>query len=137
MSLKKEIVLVVDDDRAVRESLKFALELDGLAIGICESAAELLNHPDLSRAACVVLDQKMPAMDGVTAMHELNVRGVAAPIILIASQVTDNLRQRARREGVFAVLEKPLLDNRLLENVHKATRSQKNMQPNNSRDSWD
>ena len=117
----KPYVLVVDDDRAVRESLKFALELEGLRVATCEGAAELLRHPDLACCNCLVLDQKMPVMDGLTLMGELAARGVAIPTILITSSVNEGLRSRASKAGVFAVLEKPLLDNILAQNVRRAT----------------
>ena len=58
----QEIVFVVDDDLAVRESLKFALELEGLVVRVCGSGAELLRHSDLSHAGCLVMECRMPIM---------------------------------------------------------------------------
>ena len=52
MTKAQDIVLVVDDDLAVRESLKFALELEGLSVRACGSGEEFLSHPDLPRARC-------------------------------------------------------------------------------------
>ena len=59
------MVGIVDDDPAVRNSLKFSLELEGFAVGVYESAAELLRAGDLSRFDCLVIDQNMPRMNGL------------------------------------------------------------------------
>jgi len=120
MRNKKNLVMVVDDDPGVRESLKFALELDGLAVDACEGGAQLLGHPDLADADCVILDHKMPQMDGFAVMAELAARHIALPVIMITAPVTDALRRRAARAGVVHVLEKPLLDDVLLKEVRRA-----------------
>jgi two-component system response regulator FixJ len=119
MSKIGNIVLVVDDDFDVRESLKFALELDGLKVHACGSGAELLAHPELDRARCLVLDYKMPRMDGFEVLKHLAARKVDLPVILIAGPVTDALRERADEAGVFSILEKPLLDNTLLKKIRE------------------
>jgi two-component system, LuxR family, response regulator FixJ len=111
------IILVVDDDLAVRESLKFALELEGLAVRACGSGEELLEHPDLPRARCLILDYKMPVMNGFEVLDRLAARKIRLPVILITSGVTGAIRQRAAAAGVRHVLEKPLSDSALLENI--------------------
>jgi two-component system, LuxR family, response regulator FixJ len=120
MSKEQVQVVVVDDDRAVRESLKFALQLDGLTVRTCDSGLRLLRDGDLSAADCLVLDHKMPDMDGFAVMAELAARGITIPVILITAPVTDNFRQQAKRAGAFSVLEKPLLNNILLDHVCRA-----------------
>ncbi len=60
-----QLVLIVDQDRAVRDSLKFALELDGLRVETCGSAIDLMRHPGLWQARCLVLDHHPPAADGL------------------------------------------------------------------------
>jgi two-component system response regulator FixJ len=119
--VKKQIqVIIVDDDRAVRESLKFSLSLDGLAVQTCDSGLKLLRDGDLTATDCLVLDCKMPDMDGFAVVAELVARNVNVPIILITAPVTDRVRQQAKRAGVFSVLEKPLLDGILLDHVRRA-----------------
>jgi len=117
---EKTAVIVVDDDHAVRESLKFDLELEGLCVQALAGGAELLAYPDLDQAACLVLDCKMPAMDGFAVLDALAGRIAAVPVILITAAVTETLRRRAERAGVFRVLEKPLLDKTLLKNIREA-----------------
>jgi FixJ family two-component response regulator len=118
MIVKEDMIFVVDDDQAVRESLKFALELEGLAVRACGSGTELLDHPDLRRAQCIVLDYRMPAMDGLAVLDGLATRKVAVPVILITSQATGDLCRRALAAGAVDVLEKPFLDSGLIDSIH-------------------
>ncbi len=111
------MVLVVDDDLAVRESLKFALELEGLTVRVCANGKELLEHPDLPEARCLILDCRMPVMDGFEVLDCLAARKVRLPVILITGDATGALRRRAAAAGVWHVLEKPLLDSALMENI--------------------
>lgn len=116
----KARVHLVDDDRAVRDSLKFALELEGLAVQTWESGVHLLSDGDLSAADCLVLDCKMPGLDGFALIEALEGRKVNLPIIMITAPVTDAVRRKALAAGVYCVLEKPLLDSILSDTVHRA-----------------
>lgn len=106
---ENKLVFVVDDDKPVRDSLKFALELDGLRIKVCGSGLELLTDPALGDARCLVIDYRMPAMDAFDLLEELDARHMKIPVILITSADERALRTRARAAGVTKVLEKPLL----------------------------
>ncbi|WP_158742719.1 response regulator [Acidisphaera sp. L21] len=118
MTIGKEIVFVVDDDDAVRGSLKFSLEIEGLTVRLCAGGAELLAHPELDCARCIVLDYKMPSMDGFDVLDELAIAKVQVPIILITVYATPALYRRAKAAGVVRVLEKPLFNGGLLESIH-------------------
>ena len=117
MSPGSHLVLVVDDDLAVRESLKFALEQEGLKVDACAGGADLLVHPQLMRADCVVLDYHMPGMGGFEVLNELKARDCRVPVILITGNATAGLRRRAAIAGVRHVVEKPLLDSALIESI--------------------
>ena len=69
-------VIVVDDDAAVRNSLKFALELEGLEVRLYEGPAELLADDALPAAGCLVVDYYMPSMSGVELVALLRERRV-------------------------------------------------------------
>ena len=116
-SATHDLVLIVDDDQAVRDALKFALELDGLSVDTCDSGAELLNHPRLPQARCLVLDYQMPGMNGFAVMSELKRRNVTLPVILITAPLSREVEQRATAAGVAGVLEKPLLEDILVEKI--------------------
>ena len=110
----------MDDDAAVRHSLKFALELEGLDVRLYEDAAHLLGEAAMPVSGCLVVDHVMPGMDGVELVEGLRGRQVALPAILIAARVTEGLRRRAARAGFNLVLEKPLVDGSLLAGIHEA-----------------
>ena len=113
-------VLVVDDDAAVRHSLKFVLELEGLDVRLYEGGEDLLAAGDLPANGCLVVDYRMPAMDGVELMDRLRGRRVSLPAILITSKATRDLCERAARSGYRQVLEKPLEDSRLVDSIRCA-----------------
>ena len=113
-------VIVVDDDDAVRNSLKFALELEGLSVRLFKDGAALLAEQHLPPNGCFVIDYNMPGMTGIELVKKLRQRHIESPAILIASQVTDELNGRATRSGFRKVLEKPLHDSDLLDSIHAA-----------------
>ena len=121
MTPKKTIIAVVYDDPAVRNALKFSLQLDGFEVHTCESGMELLDHGALTRCDCIVLDYKMPNMDGLEVLDKLAAAKVAAPVIFITGPITKELRERALRKGARLVIEKPLLDRSLTLRIHELT----------------
>jgi FixJ family two-component response regulator len=118
----QEIVLIVDDDLAVRDSLKFALAQEGLAVHVCDSGEELLKHPDLSKTRCLVLDYKMPEMDGFEVLARLDARELHPPVILITSYASPAVRRRAAAAGIQHILEKPLSDSALADSIRAVLR---------------
>jgi two-component system response regulator FixJ len=117
MTEGKDIVFVVDGDSAVRDSLKFSLELEGLVVIACASGAELMRHTDLPAARCLVLDAQIPLTDVFEIVEFLSDSMPGLPVILLTSRATTALRVRAEAAGVRHVLEKPLLDNSLLARI--------------------
>jgi FixJ family two-component response regulator len=113
----RDLVLVVDDDHAVRDALKFALELEGLSVETCDGGAALLRHPGLPHAGCLVLDYQMPGMTGLAVLRELKRRNVILPVILITAPLSREVELRALAAGVAGVLEKPLLEDILIEKI--------------------
>ena len=113
------LVLIVDDDQAVRDALKFALELDGLSVETCGGGEDLLRHPRLAQARCLVLDYVMPGMNGLAVMTELKRRDLAVPVIMITAPLSREIVRRAIAAGVAGILEKPLLEDALLERIRR------------------
>jgi two-component system, LuxR family, response regulator FixJ len=120
MSMPPGPVIVVDDDAAVRQSLKFALELEGMDVRLYESGDELLADPELPTNGCLVVDYYMPTMNGVELMDKLRRRFVNLPAILITSRATDDMRTRAADSGFNQVIEKPLEDGTFLDSIRGA-----------------
>lgn len=113
-------VIVVDDDDAVRRSLKFALELEGLAVRLYCSGSNLLADRDIPDRGCLVIDYYMPGIDGVELVSRLRERHVALPAILITAKATSDMRARAARAGFCQVLDKPLEDSSLIDSIRQA-----------------
>jgi FixJ family two-component response regulator len=118
-SVPPPVVVIVDDDAAVLGSLKFALEIEGLAVRTYATAEDVLGDASLADCACFVIDQKLPGLNGLELVATLRKRGIAAPAILITSHPAIMLRERAARAGV-PIVEKPLLGNALLDRVRDA-----------------
>jgi FixJ family two-component response regulator len=116
-------VLVVDDDAAVRHSLKFALELEGLTVRLYRGGTEVLTDARLPATGCLVVDYFMPVMTGVELVEGLRRRNVVLPAILITGKATPDLRERAARAGFRQVLQKPLEDSALVDSIREALAS--------------
>lgn len=118
-------VLVVDDNTAVRQSLKFALEQEGLEVRLYEDGAQLLADSELPLSGCLVVDLTMPGMDGIGLVSRLRKHHIDLPAILITSLVSRCLRERALKAGFRLVLEKPLEDSALLDGITGALAASK------------
>ncbi|QCK86438.1 response regulator [Phreatobacter aquaticus] len=113
-------VFVIDDDEAVRKSLKFVLELEGLDVVLFRDGEAFLAHVDRTTDGCLLVDHFMPVMTGVELMLELRTRQVVLPAILMTVQPSDELDHRARATGFTHVLEKPLNGGTLIEAIRLA-----------------
>ncbi len=121
------VVVVVDDDSAVRDSLRFALEQEGMKVLSYRDGAHLLAAPALPAAGCLVVDFYMPDMNGVDLIRDLRGRSVWLPAILITAKATDDMRRRAADVGVRMVLEKPLEDSALIDGIRLELRLQEDL----------
>ncbi|TDT91366.1 MULTISPECIES: response regulator [Azorhizobium] len=117
------VVVVVDDDPAVRGSLKFALELEGFDVRIFATAAEMLDQDieTLPGSGCLIVDYNLPGLNGLDLLRELKQRQVTWPAILITTHPTEQVRRRATSAGV-AIVEKPLFSNALSDAVRETFR---------------
>lgn len=110
---------VVDDDPAVRNSLKFSLELDGFRVRTYGSGGALLQAADIGECNCFVIDQKMPVLSGLETIAALRDRSFSAPAILVISQPSVALSARAAAANV-PIVEKPFLGNALVDRIREA-----------------
>ena len=83
------LVVVIDDDNSVRESLESLIRSAGFAVRVFDSAEEFLNSPYLQQAACLVLDVRMPRMSGTELQCYLLSQGYEVPVIFITAYVAD------------------------------------------------
>ena len=103
-------VVVVEDDQSLLSALTFALEADGFAVAAHTTAEAALAAP-LS-ADCLVVDLRLPKMDGLALIAALRDRGVATPAIVITTHPDDRIRAACRANGAL-IVEKPLIGGEL------------------------
>jgi len=113
-------VFVVDDDEAVRASLKLLLKTLGLPAQTYASAQEFLATFDERRGGCLVLDIRMPGMSGLELQEELNTRGAMLPIIFITGHGDVPMAVEAMQRGAMDFLQKPFRDQDLLDRISEA-----------------
>ena len=115
----RPVVVIVDDDLAIRNSLAFSLRVEGIAVLAYASGAELLKDLPVFGAGCLVIDYKLPGMNGLDLLAELRRRRIATPAILITTHPSTAVRERAAASGT-ALIEKPLLGDALFVEIRAA-----------------
>lgn len=110
-----EQICVIDDDEWVADSLKLLLETFGYDVQSYNSGADLIADDRRHAAACLIIDQHMPGMNGLDLVDRLQKEGVRVPAILISGRLDTNTKERAARLGITSVLEKPFAADRLVD----------------------
>jgi len=121
----KPLITVVDDDSSLRESTQLLLRSAGYRAEVFASAREFLDSPRIDETACLLLDVRMPGMDGLELQRFLNEAQRQIPIIFITAHATENAEQRARKAGAVDFLRKPVNDERLLSAIQTALKGWK------------
>lgn len=116
------MIHVVDDDAAVRDSLRMLLKADGHEVKTYASGEEFLESCEQGMRGCIILDIKMPGMDGQMLQAELNRRGLSLPIIFLSGQGTIPVTVRTIKAGAVDFLTKPVDGAELLSSVRAALR---------------
>lgn len=112
-------VIVVEDDEAVLNAVSFDLTVAGYEVTALRDGQSLLDSNALPAASFLIVDHRMPRMDGLFLIEMLRTRGFSAPTILITSQPSARLRARCDALGV-PIFEKPLLQDDLAKVVQAA-----------------
>jgi len=119
LELAKQVIVVVDDDEAVRDSLQDMMTSEGFEVRAFSNGHDLLNEASLPLIGCLVVDYHMPVMNGLELVSALRGRGGSIPAILITANPTEYVRARAAAMAVL-VVEKPWLAGNLLDCVREA-----------------
>ena len=114
------MVVIVDDDELVRDSLGGLLKAAGVPALAFASAEEFLTSGEEKRTACLITDIRMPGMSGLELQAKLNEAHHWIPIIFITAQGDEQMRLQALRAGAVEFLTKPFDDEALLDSVRAA-----------------
>ena len=106
MTLSNRIVHLVDDDEAIRRSASFMLKTSGFNVPTFVSGAELLEERALA-PGCILLDVRMPDMDGLEVQQALRARGVTFPVIVMTGHGDIDVAVQAMKHGAVDFIEKP------------------------------
>lgn len=100
-------IYVVDDDEAIRRSLSFLLRTSGFAVELFEGGLSFLKAAGALAPGCVLLDVRMPDMDGLEVQRELRARGVMLPVIIMTGHGDVDMAVAAMKAGASDFIEKP------------------------------
>ena len=112
------MVLLVEDDAAVRDAVKFSLEAEGYAVETWESAESMLAAEIPDGVACLIVDFYLGGMSGIEAVEELRQRGVRLPVIMMTTVPPLVLREWVARTRT-PLIEKPLLEDVLISAIRE------------------
>jgi two-component system nitrogen regulation response regulator NtrX len=116
-------VLIVDDESAIRESLRMILEYEGYRVDEAGGGSQALAKVAERLPDAVILDIKMPEMDGLELLRAFRERGYEMPVLMISGHADINTAVEATRRGAFDFFEKPLQRERVLLSLRNATES--------------
>ncbi len=116
----RPLVHVVDDDAAIRDSMRFLLSSIDLDVACYATAQEFLDAPDSIQPGCILLDLRMPNMSGLELQRVFRERGQPKPIIFLTGHGDVEVTVRAMHQGAAEFLTKPVNEEVLLEKIHNA-----------------
>lgn len=120
MKERSPSVFIVDDDEAVRGSLRLLIKSVGLIPTALGSAREFLEKYDPAQPGCLVLDVRMPEMSGLELQEQLNRQGAVIPVIFITGHGDVPMAVEAMQAGAFDFLQKPFRDQDLIDRIQRA-----------------
>ena len=121
MSHAVPTIYLVDDDPAVRDSLRTMLEAFGMEVRDYPSAKDFLADPYRNKRGCLVVDLHMPEMGGLELLESLRQQGSSLPVIVFTGRGDVNLREHVERSGAIALLAKPVDTDLLLQTIERVT----------------
>lgn len=116
----KRVIHIVDDEEAIRRSAGFMLKKSGFAVTPWVSGVEFLKHVKKAEQGCILLDVRMPEMDGLEVQQELSERGVSMPVVVLTGHGDVSIAVRAMKAGAVDFIEKPFEKAVLLNAIESA-----------------
>ena len=122
------MIYVVDDDDSVRDAIGFLLKTEGLEYKLFSTAEEFQKNAKITHPCVVLLDIRMPGMNGMDLQKWINSQGFKVPVIMISGHGDIALAVEAMKNGAIDFFEKPFDDQALLEKIHEALSADKDRQ---------
>jgi FixJ family two-component response regulator len=119
---RERLVSILDDDESVRRSVANLLLSVGFAVAVFDSAESFLQAGRSKGTRCLVLDLKMPGMDGLGLLARLREMGRHIPAVILTAHGDNQVRERALRAGAIAFLDKPFVSAELIDAIRSAMR---------------
>jgi len=116
----RRLIHVVDDEEAIRRSASFMLKTAGFDVQTWPSGVAFLKEARSAAQGCILLDVRMPEMDGLEVQQALIERGMALPVIVLTGHGDISVAVRAMKAGAVDFLEKPFEKARLLDAIEEA-----------------
>lgn len=116
----EKLVHIVDDDDSVRRSVAFMLKHAGYRVESYASGVEFLKEARHAERGCVLLDVRMPEMDGLEVQQEMAVRGIDMPVVILTGHGDVGVAVKAMRAGAINFIEKPYAKEALLAAIEEA-----------------
>lgn len=116
----KRMIHIVDDDDAIRRSASFMLKTSGFSVTAHESGVAFLREVRHLQPGCVLLDVRMPEIDGLEVQATLNERGIAMPVVVLTGHGDISVAVRAMKAGAVDFIEKPFEKTKLLTAIETA-----------------
>jgi two-component system response regulator FixJ len=116
----KRLVHIIDDEDSVRRSAGFMLKTSGYAVRSWESGVAFLKEVRHAETGCILLDIRMPEMDGLEVQQALNERGVTMPVIVLTGHGDVSIAVKAMKAGAVDFIEKPFDTDVLLDAIGRA-----------------
>lgn len=107
MSDEQRLIHLVDDDEAIRRSAGFMLKTSGFRVQAYESGNALMKEAGRLEPGCILLDIRMPGMDGLEVQQALKDKGVALPVVIMTGHGDVTLAVEAMKAGAVDFIEKP------------------------------
>src|ERR687890_1065499 len=117
-----EKILIVDDERGIRETLRGVLEDEGFAAEAVASGEECLKAVERRAYGCVLLDVWLPGIDGLETLERMRDAGSDASVVMISGHANIETAVRATKLGAFDFIEKPLSIEKTVLTVRNALR---------------
>ena len=114
---EQRLVHIIDDEEAIRRSASFMLKTSGFAVETWASGVDFLREAKHAAMGCVLLDVRMPEMDGLAVQQAMLERGIAMPVVVLTGHGDVSIAVRAMKAGAVDFIEKPFAKALLLDSL--------------------